>query len=199
MEYADFEGVIPDGNYGAGGMIVWDRRHLPERRRQHAGRGAHGGEARSARRGTQVAGAVRAGAHAARERPGLVVVQEGRGARRRDRDRRACTGIRLLRSHRSRKCATASHGMSSSASARSGPGDAPARSMRMRCARCWPPRRTRCRSAATGSSSSSTTACARSSRSKGAACGCSRAAAATAPTSIPRSRRRPCTCRWTRA
>ena len=25
LEYADFEGVIPAGNYGAGGMIVWDR------------------------------------------------------------------------------------------------------------------------------------------------------------------------------
>jgi bifunctional non-homologous end joining protein LigD len=25
MEYVDFEGVIPDGNYGAGAMIVWDR------------------------------------------------------------------------------------------------------------------------------------------------------------------------------
>lgn len=25
MEYADFEGVIPAGNYGAGAMIVWDR------------------------------------------------------------------------------------------------------------------------------------------------------------------------------
>ena len=25
LEYADFEGVIPDGNYGAGAMIVWDR------------------------------------------------------------------------------------------------------------------------------------------------------------------------------
>ena len=25
MDYADFEGVIPDGNYGAGNMIVWDR------------------------------------------------------------------------------------------------------------------------------------------------------------------------------
>lgn len=25
LEYGDFEGRIPDGNYGAGGMIVWDR------------------------------------------------------------------------------------------------------------------------------------------------------------------------------
>jgi bifunctional non-homologous end joining protein LigD len=25
IEYGDFEGRIPDGNYGAGGMIVWDR------------------------------------------------------------------------------------------------------------------------------------------------------------------------------
>src|SRR6266446_6508072 len=25
LEYADFEGIIPSGNYGAGAMIVWDR------------------------------------------------------------------------------------------------------------------------------------------------------------------------------
>ena len=25
LEYAEFEGIIPKGNYGAGGMIVWDR------------------------------------------------------------------------------------------------------------------------------------------------------------------------------
>lgn len=33
IEYVDFEGIIPDGNYGAGPMIVWDRgvylEHIP--------------------------------------------------------------------------------------------------------------------------------------------------------------------------
>ncbi|MDX1504018.1 MAG: non-homologous end-joining DNA ligase, partial [Thermoanaerobaculia bacterium] len=31
MEYADFEGVIPEGNYGAGAMIVWDHGRCVQR------------------------------------------------------------------------------------------------------------------------------------------------------------------------
>jgi len=31
IEYCDFEAVIPEGNYGAGPMVVWDRgRFVPE-------------------------------------------------------------------------------------------------------------------------------------------------------------------------
>ena len=48
LEYAEFEGVIPDGEYGAGAMIVWDRGAWvplePDRGMQlpgHAGHAAH--------------------------------------------------------------------------------------------------------------------------------------------------------------
>jgi bifunctional non-homologous end joining protein LigD len=37
LEYAQFEGVIPKGNYGAGEMIVWDRGHVVWLEDPHAG------------------------------------------------------------------------------------------------------------------------------------------------------------------
>jgi bifunctional non-homologous end joining protein LigD len=44
VEYADFEGIIPEGNYGAGAVIVWDRgwyrlvKDAPPAEQLHAGR-----------------------------------------------------------------------------------------------------------------------------------------------------------------
>jgi DNA ligase D-like protein (predicted 3'-phosphoesterase) len=35
LDYADFEGVIPDGEYGAGAVIVWDRGSYHSRTRRH--------------------------------------------------------------------------------------------------------------------------------------------------------------------
>ena len=63
IEYADFEGVIPAGNYGAGPMIVWDHGSYPQRRGARSGGGSRGGEARPRASRSQAHRSLRARAH----------------------------------------------------------------------------------------------------------------------------------------
>src|SRR5258706_255661 len=51
LEYADFEGIIPAGNYGAGAMIVWDRGSDSRRGGGRARAPGRGAAARAARGG----------------------------------------------------------------------------------------------------------------------------------------------------
>ena len=67
VEYADFEGVIPEGNYGAGAVIVWDRGRWVAARRSRT-RASSEGKLLFELRGLQAARRVHAGAHRKRRR-----------------------------------------------------------------------------------------------------------------------------------
>jgi DNA ligase D-like protein (predicted 3'-phosphoesterase) len=45
LDYADFEGVLPEGEYGAGAVIVWDRGTWENATRDDEGREVPAGEA----------------------------------------------------------------------------------------------------------------------------------------------------------
>jgi DNA ligase D-like protein (predicted 3'-phosphoesterase) len=76
LEYEDFEGVIPQGEYGAGEVIVWDAGTYDNRSHDRRGRELSVAEAISR-------GHVSADPDAPARRPGLAAGQEGRQVRRR--------------------------------------------------------------------------------------------------------------------
>ena len=78
LDYAEFEGRIPEGEYGAGSVIVWDRGELGARRRspQWAGEGPP----RVRAEGHQAQGALAPRAHegARQGRQGELAADQGR-------------------------------------------------------------------------------------------------------------------------
>jgi DNA ligase D-like protein (predicted 3'-phosphoesterase) len=100
LEYANFEGVIPAGNYGAGSVIVWDRgtygSFKPEDVREQYARGKLELELpRPQARRRVVCSCGRAGAE-----EGLAAVQEGRTGPRRTSNLARSPAVGDLRAHR---------------------------------------------------------------------------------------------------
>ena len=82
MEYADFEGVIPSGEYGGGDVIVWDRGTWAPARTDDPAAAIAAGELHFDLIGEKLAGPVRARAHRGR-RAGPQPVAAAAQARRR--------------------------------------------------------------------------------------------------------------------
>ena len=78
LEYGDFEGIIPAGNYGAGGIIVWDRGEWVAAR--GLARGAREGEAPVRAQGLQAPRQVDA-REDQEEREGMAADQGARRVR----------------------------------------------------------------------------------------------------------------------
>ena len=84
LDYADFEGVIGEGNYGSGAVIVWDAgtyRNLDDERAR--GRGARRRAREGVARGREAARRLDAPAHARRGQAAVAADQAPRRGRRR--------------------------------------------------------------------------------------------------------------------
>ena len=157
LEYADFEGVIPKDNYGAGAVIVWDRGRYRSVKPEDLLEQFERGLVELELRGHKLRGRWTLARMGGKEKEWLLIRKAGEPGPGR-RPRSAIPG-RCARASRSRRCATRAPCATRSARG-SGPGRPGARSpprSQGSCSRRWPTGRPR---AASGSSRSSTTACA---------------------------------------
>ena len=69
LDYGDFEGTIPKGEYGGGTVMLWDRGFWMPEGTQGCRRGAAQGRTEIHAGGREAAGQLRARAHEARPRP----------------------------------------------------------------------------------------------------------------------------------
>ena len=102
MEYADFEGVIPAGNYGAGAMIVWDTGTYRSLDSNTPAEGLTRRQARYRAARPQAARTLGPGAHQGQRRQGLAALQEAGGAAQRAGAGGRADGVGALRAHRHR-------------------------------------------------------------------------------------------------
>src|SRR5262245_28445623 len=136
VEYADFEGVIPEGNYGAGEVILWDRgRWIP---REDPDAGLASGKLLFDLEGFKLRGRftlVRTARRGAEGREWLLIKKADPAATTEPIPHGGLPGLPAAASRSSR---AARRGSSAWHARSSAPARAPGASTRRASARCWP-------------------------------------------------------------